>query len=217
MDIHERTTSPVERVLVHPNPRPVPTQIATITATRMTPRNAADADKAPRLRLDRCQYSRGGACRNAGRVAPHRRASAMPTNPKARMDAILIMQEAAITTAPAISSNPARLGHTEPGLRSRSGESSPRKHSSIPASISPSIRASLWMPPTRCRMSRGFIAPSHSAATGDTPHRFASRGRAHTIRPTPNRASARCATRAAGMYSPVTWVMLSPSHRNSGP
>ena len=79
------------------------------------------------------------------------------------------MQEPAMTTTPAISIHPGRLGSQEPGFRSRCGESIPRKHSSRPASIMPSISASLWMPPTRCRMSSGFIAPSHSAATGRHP------------------------------------------------
>ena len=62
-------------------------------------------------------------------------------------------------------------------------ESMPRSANSVPASIRPSISASLWMPATRCMSSSGLAAPSHSALTSATPQRRASRGVAQTIRP----------------------------------
>ncbi len=182
--------------MVQPNPRPVPSEMTAVTPPRITPSRPADPSNATTLRLERCQYSRGGACRRAGRVAPHRLASAMPTNPNASTDAILIIADAASSTAPPSSSHPAAEGSHDPGLRSRCGESIPRKQISMPASIIPSMRASLWMPPTRCRMSSGFIAPSHRAATGETPHLLARRGSAQTISATPKRARARCSDEA---------------------
>ena len=49
----------------------------------------------------------------------------------------------------------------------------PRSANSVPASIRPSINASLWMPATRCISRSGLAAPSHSALTSATPHRRA--------------------------------------------
>ncbi len=75
-----------------------------------------------------------------------------------------------------------RSGQQRPG-----GCRSPRSANSVPASIRPSIRASLWMPATRCMNSSGLHGPSHSALTSATPQRRASRGVAHTISPTPSK------------------------------
>ncbi|COY12250.1 Uncharacterised protein [Mycobacterium tuberculosis] len=49
--------------------------------------------------------------------------------------------------------------------------SRPRSANSTPVSISPSISASLWMPATKCMISSGLAAPSHSALTSATPQR----------------------------------------------
>ena len=55
----------------------------------------------------------------------------------------------------------------------------------MPASIAPSINASLCPPPIRWNSTRGLRAPSHSAATGSNPQILASRGSAQTIIATP--------------------------------
>jgi hypothetical protein len=80
----------------------------------------------------------------------------------------------------------------------------PRSATSVPASISPSISASLWMPATRCMISSGLAAPSHSALTSATPHLRASLGTAHTMRPTPSNTTSRWHSTAKTMFSPVS-------------
>ncbi len=81
----------------------------------------------------------------------------------------------------------------------------------------PSISASLWIPATRWNSRRGLAAPSHSAATDDTPQRAARRGSAHTIDATPTSATARCRKIPETMLSPVSAVMPRPIHRKKGP
>jgi anaerobic C4-dicarboxylate transporter DcuA/anaerobic C4-dicarboxylate transporter DcuB len=74
----------------------------------------------------------------------------------------------------------------------------------IPASIAPSIRASLCPPPIRWKSTKGFNAPSQSAATGSKPQIRASRGNAQTINATPTSSTRRCRSVAAMRFSPVT-------------
>ena len=93
----------------------------------------------------------------------------------------------------------------------------PRSANSAPASINPIISASLWMPATRCMISSGLAAPSHSALTSATPQRRASRGTAHTIRPTPINTTSRWHSTAATMFCPVSAEIPRPIHKNSGP
>ncbi len=66
-------------------------------------------------------------------------------------------------------------------------------------------------------ISSGLAAPSHSALTSATPQRRASRGVAHTIKPTPMSSTSRWHSTAATMFSPVMAEMPRPIHKNSGP
>ena len=194
IDIQLRTSVAVPSVLVQPRPSPLPQLTAAITVSDTAASSAA-------------------AARTARAPAPQRRASAIPTNPSASSDGTLIIDDSAISAVPATS-------HAR--RRPRSGAPDPpawipRNASSRPASIRPSISASLWMPATRWNSSSGFAAPSHNAVTDATPQRRASRGSAHTIRATPPSASNRCRKMPATMFSPVRNVIRSPSHRNAGP
>ena len=140
------------------------------------------------------------------------------TNPSASSDGSFTCDDSTIRVEPA-SSMPSgfqsELGLHELGF-SR-GESIPRSANSAPASISPSISASLWMPATKCMISSGLAAPSHSALTSATPQRRASRGVAHTISITPTSTTNRWQSTAATMFCPVSSEMPRPIHKNNGP
>ena len=190
-DIQLRTAFAVPSVWIHPKPSPLAplTNSVTASATASEQRAAANTARQP---------------------PPQRRASAIPTKPNAIRDGILIVDDSAITPQPPSSSV---------RLRPRIGslDSIAASATSMPASMSPSIRASLCTPATRCSSTRGFAAPSHSALTGATPQRRASRGSAHTMSATPQSANSRCRKMPATMLSPVTEEMPRPIHRNSGP
>jgi hypothetical protein len=66
-------------------------------------------------------------------------------------------------------------------------------------------------------ISNGLAAPNHSALTSATPQRPASRGVAHTIKPTPTSTISRWHSTAATMFSPVNAEIPRPIHKNSGP
>ncbi len=172
-------------------PSPLATLTKTVTAIATTPSSAA-------------------ADASAFVFEPHLRASAIPTNPSASRDGILIVDDSAISVAPASSSTSARP-------RIGSLPSTARNASSTPASMRPIISASLWIPATRWNSTSGFAAPSQRALTLDTPQRRASRGSAHTIIATPARARRRCRKIPATMLSPVSQVIPRPIQRNSGP
>ena len=165
------------------------------------------------------------AIRNALNVPPQRHASAIATKPSASRDGSLTCEDIVINTMPrtrfASGSHRAhssrQCGHASGLGRSGPAASTPRRANSVPASISPSISASLWMPATKCMISSGFAAPSHSALTSATPQRRASRGTAQTMRPTPSSTTSRWHKTAATMFSPVSAEMPWPIHRNNGP
>ena len=125
---------------------------------------------------------------------PSGSASAIATKPSASSDGSLTCDDIVISTAPRSSvpigsqrAHSSRLRGQASGLGSNGPvASTPRSANSVPASIRPSISASLWMPATRCMNSSGLAAPSHSALTSATPQRRASRGVAHTMRPDPD-------------------------------
>ena len=143
----------------------------------------------------------------------------MATNPSASRPGSFTCDDMVIST------HPQPAGPAETHCSRRRGqcgdrvaaESMPRSANSVPVSIRPIISASLWMPATRCIISSGLAAPSHSALTSATPQRRASRGTAHTISPTPISTTTRWLSTAATMFSPVSAEMPRPIHRNSGP
>ena len=205
-DIQLRTTLAVPRVNSQPNPSPLAQPMSAITASASEPLSAP-------------------ADRNALSVPPQRLARAIAVNPSASSPGNFTCEDSAISTVPATSipagsqaAHSARVCGTRGG-RGTSGRSlpMPRRASSVPVSIRPSISASLWIPATRCISSSGLAAPSHSAVTSATPHRRASLGTAHTIRPTPISTTTRWQSTAATMFCPVRAEMPSPIHRNSGP
>ena len=205
-DIHDRTTFAVPSVNSHPKPRPLAQPTSAITAT-----DTAVSDPP--------------AMRNALKVPPHRHASAIATKPIASSDGSFTCDDSAISTVPASSiaiglqrshSSRCRRPLHRP-RESGPAASTPRRANSVPASISPSISASLWMPATRCMNSSGLHGPSHSALTSATPQRRARRGVAQTINPTPSSTISRWHSTAATMLSPVTVEMPRPIHRNNGP
>src|SRR6476661_4593623 len=164
-DIQLRTTLAVPSVKSQPNPSPLAQPITAITAT------VTAVSDPPEMT-------------NALNVPPHRHAKAIATKPTASSPGSFTWDDSVISTTPMISiaigrhrSHWSRDCGQANGL-GNSGVSAytPRSANSVPASISPSISASLWMPATRCMISSGLAAPSHSALTSATPQRRASRG-----------------------------------------
>lgn len=196
-DIQLRTALAVFRVFSQPNPSPLTVLITTVTRTAISPSSPAAAS----------------ICRRPG---PQRRASAIPAKPSAMIEVTLTEADRLITTAPPTSS-------VQPRPSSGGGPPSPgtpwiaRSMNSSPASISPSMSASLWTPPMRWNSTSGFATPSHSALTGATPQRMDRRGSAQTINATPARASSRCTQTPARMFSPVISAIPCPIQRNNGP
>ena len=213
-DIQLRTTLAVPRVNSHPNPRPLIQPMNAITAS--------DTDSISAL-----------AERNALTPPPHLRARAIAVNPSASRPGNFTCDDIVISTAPASTwaggihaaqSSRSRGGRSRRGASGRASAperpempSIPRSAISVPVSIRPSIRASLWMPATRCISSRGLAAPSHSAVTSATPQRRANRGVAQTISPTPISTTRRWHSTAATMFSPVNAEIPRPIHKKSGP
>ena len=86
-----------------------------------------------------------------------------------------------------------------------------------PAMSSPTIRASLWAPPSSASRTSGEPAPRSTAWAGSRFIDRASVGVAATIRPTPASASSRSSTRSGRIWWPEAWSSAPSAVRNVGP
>src|SRR5699024_10014025 len=150
------------------------------------------------------------AARTVARAPPpHRRASAMPTKPRATTVGSLTSADPVTRTVPATSNTTAR--------RSATGESIARRARTSPTARRPIISDSEWIPETRWNSTSGFATASHRAATSETPQYSASRGTAHPSMRIPSTATIRCRMVPATTSSPVREWMTFCTPRNSGP
>ncbi|CKT36681.1 Uncharacterised protein [Mycobacterium tuberculosis] len=182
-DIQLRTTLAVPSVLIQPNPRPLAQpRMAIIASVRLaiTAAASSSARKLPPQRyastvVTKPIASSEGSFTCDDSVIRMEPASSMARGPHSGRGLTARL-------APARGDAPSsgrRLARIVAGPnRQVSGDgrgvfaiSRPRSANSMPVSISPSISASLWMPATKCMISSGLAAPSHSALTSATPQR----------------------------------------------
>ena len=139
------------------------------------------------------------------------RATAMPVNPNPTNPVTFTMPAQLIK-------NPlAAINHTPWPTKSSRTRSAPRNPNSTPTSSNPNKIASLWIPPTKCRIVNGFSTPNHTAACGITPHRRANCTTAHPMSATHPNANSRCANTPATTLSFVTQLIAAAAPNATGP